>query len=167
MRFFKVLESRNSQLSTLKSARQTLAENQSEDRRQIFARATTARPSHARTSAPRPAMSANSAGSAPVIQTCAPSAASSSYSAARRRRIEMRDDFVEQQHRREAGHVLDQPAHAPAPGGSAAPSARRSRRRRRRCPWRRSVTARSVRCGPSSVRPAAASRARLSRSTAR
>ena len=53
-------------------------------------------------------ISANSAGSAPVIQTWAPSCASSPCSARAPRRIEMRDDLVEQKDRREAGHLGDQ-----------------------------------------------------------
>ncbi len=68
--------------------------------------------------------------SAPVIQTCAPSASSSPNKRCAPRRIEMRDDFVEQQKRRDAGHLGNQIAHARARGRSAAPSVRRSRHRR-------------------------------------
>ena len=82
------------------------------------------------------------------------------------RRIEMGDHLVEQQHRRKSRHFRDQAgmrqheadqqrlllAGRGIGGGDALGGV---------------DTARSVRCGPSSVRPAAASRARLSFSTAR
>ena len=50
--------------------------------------------------------------------------------------IEMGDDFVEQQQRRDAASCRRPAPHAPAPGRSAAPSARRSRRRAAAMPFR-------------------------------
>ena len=79
-------------------------------------------------------------------------------------RIEMRGDLVEQRERRDARHVGDEPRMRENEPDQqrllfarrgAAPPARPSARAKR---------SRSPRCGPISVRPAAASRPRLSRS---
>ena len=54
------------------------------------------------------AISAKAAGSAPVIQTCAPSRAERVVQRRAAAGIEMGDHLVEQQHRRKSGHLRQQ-----------------------------------------------------------
>ena len=98
--------------------------------------------------------------SVPVIQTWPPPASSRSNKAARRARVEMGGDLVEQQDRPAARALGDEIGMGEDDRRAAAPSARRSSTAPAGWLLPRWVTARSVRCGPARVRPAAASRAR-------